>query len=418
MSSHIPVPISNPDTLAAEALNCFEHFDDPDLKCLFYMQIGGYCRDAKLDPPKAIEFCQAAISLAHSTGNTKRHSDALYQLAVINSDLDDHCTAQVQAYKAQRLVRISGGNRYHSLMNLQAEIHKSKSEYIEAHNIDVQILRKIPTDQDLYSRACALLNSADLGAHMSAPKDEVMRNLDAARKIFETAKRREEVMCDAVQGDLCLREGEIHEAKMIFQQCINLLTKKDTELVFYSLERLAPLASKTFNVQLDTLQFLGDIFLSDNDENSASSLFMVALEGFTLMDVHQRRAECMTRLGDISKGHGDLPKAVDHWETARPLFERSSQTKQVVHSVNWSLYRNQLLYTGCPHLNELEFSAVGADADTAATRFAPGEQIVRGIFNLGAYWAIGAKQELGRTWGALYMCRIYTGTGGEGGDER
>lgn len=102
------------------------------------------------------------------------------------------------------------------------------------------------------------------------------------------------------------------------------------------------------------LQFLGVIFLSDNDENSASSLFMVALEGFTLMDVHQRRAECMTRLGDISKGHGDLPKVVDHWETARPLFERSSQTKQVVHSVNWSLYRNQLLYTGCPHLNELE----------------------------------------------------------------
>jgi hypothetical protein len=37
----------------------------------------------------------------------------------------------------------------------------------------------------------------------------------------------------------------------------------------------------------------------------------------------------MLRLGDISKGHGDLLKAVELWETARPLFERSLQAKQV-----------------------------------------------------------------------------------------
>jgi hypothetical protein len=37
----------------------------------------------------------------------------------------------------------------------------------------------------------------------------------------------------------------------------------------------------------------------------------------------------MLRLGDISKGQGDLLKAVEHWETARPLFEQSSQAKQV-----------------------------------------------------------------------------------------
>jgi hypothetical protein len=31
----------------------------------------------------------------------------------------------------------------------------------------------------------------------------------------------------------------------------------------------------------------------------------------------------------MSKGHGDLLKAVELWETARPLFERLSQAKQV-----------------------------------------------------------------------------------------
>jgi hypothetical protein len=72
------------------------------------------------------------------------------------------------------------------------------------------------------------------------------------------------------------------------------------------------------------LQFLGDIFLSHNDEATAISLYTVALEGFTQMDDHRSRTECMLLLGDLSKGYGDFLKAVKLWETAPPLFERSS----------------------------------------------------------------------------------------------
>jgi gas vesicle protein len=39
----------------------------------------------------------------------------------------------------------------------------------------------------------------------------------------------------------------------------------------------------------------------------------------------------MLQLGDISKGHSNLLKAVEFWEAARPLFEHSSQAKQVQH---------------------------------------------------------------------------------------
>jgi hypothetical protein len=39
----------------------------------------------------------------------------------------------------------------------------------------------------------------------------------------------------------------------------------------------------------------------------------------------------MLRLGDISMGHNDPLKAVEFWERARPLFECSSQAKQVQH---------------------------------------------------------------------------------------
>jgi hypothetical protein len=37
----------------------------------------------------------------------------------------------------------------------------------------------------------------------------------------------------------------------------------------------------------------------------------------------------MLHLGGISKQDGDLFKAVELWETSRPLFKRSSQGKQV-----------------------------------------------------------------------------------------
>jgi hypothetical protein len=79
------------------------------------------------------------------------------------------------------------------------------------------------------------------------------------------------------------------------------------------------------------LQFLSDVFLASDDEATAINLYTVALQGFTQMDVHRSRAECMLRLGDISNSCGESFKALELWETARPLFDRSSQSKLVEH---------------------------------------------------------------------------------------
>ncbi|KAJ7787361.1 hypothetical protein B0H14DRAFT_2537491, partial [Mycena olivaceomarginata] len=386
--------ISDPDTLVTKGLNHFEHFDDPDLKW-FYICIANYYQGSVNDLVKAIEFCQAAVSLAHSTGNTKRHSEALYSLALMNERIGDYSTAQLQAFEAQRLARISanlvaeahalriqalclkwfgdysrsvstlkrsmhllglcglsGGDTYRNLMIDQAEIHMLKSEYLEAYNIHVQNLKEMPADQGERNRGYVLLNMAELGVHMGYPKDSVLRNLDAARNIFETPEQILELaMCDAILGYFHLHKGEFHEAKMIFEQCIKLWTGKSTEIIFYCLEQLGNVScwpkkhsmsswtvlflalslKSTYRLGMyKALQFLGDIFLSYNDEDTAVSLFTVALEGFTAMDVHHSRAECMLRLGDIHKRCNDLLGAVGHWETARPLFTRSSQAKQIV----------------------------------------------------------------------------------------
>ncbi|KAJ7772492.1 hypothetical protein B0H14DRAFT_3164791, partial [Mycena olivaceomarginata] len=292
--------ISDPDTLVTKGLNHFEYFDDPDLKY--------YYQGSASDLVKAIEFYQAAISLAHSTGNTKRHTDALCSLALMNQQIGDYSTSQLQAFEAQRLARISA--------NLLAEAR--------ALNIQARISRKC-----LQIKVDTIM---ELGVHMGYPKDSVLRNLDAARNIFETPERIMELAtCDIILGHFHLHKGEFHEAKMIFEQCIKLWTGKNTEIMFYCLEPLGNSLKSTNRLGMhQALQFLGDIFLSYNDEDTAVSLFTVALEGFTAMDVHRSRAECMLRLGDIHKRCNDLLKAVGHWETARPLFERSSQAKQIV----------------------------------------------------------------------------------------
>ncbi|KAJ7620701.1 hypothetical protein DFH06DRAFT_1143808 [Mycena polygramma] len=139
-------------------------------------------------------------------------------------------------------------------------------------------------------------------------------------------------------------------AKTLFSKCLNWSLGKNADITSSCLERLGDVSR--WNSSPDTsswatvllahaLKFkekllvhkallsLGQIFHQQADEGTATSLFNVTLEGFTQMDVHRSRAECMLHLGDIHKGHGDLLKAVELWDTARPLFERSSQGKQV-----------------------------------------------------------------------------------------
>ncbi|KAF8161900.1 hypothetical protein K438DRAFT_1942203 [Mycena galopus ATCC 62051] len=70
------------------------------------------------------------------------------------------------------------------------------------------------------------------------------------------------------------------------------------------------------------------MFQAKSDQDTAVTLLTVALEGFTQLDIHLGRADCMLHLGDILKEQGDLFKAVELWKSARPWFERASQGKQ------------------------------------------------------------------------------------------
>ncbi|KAJ7849036.1 hypothetical protein B0H13DRAFT_2403520 [Mycena leptocephala] len=385
--------ISNPDTLASNALEHFEEFDDPELKGRFYNTLAYYYQK-KADVSSGTKISKAAISLALSTGNTKMHSEVLHNLAWVQWHLGDYFAAQMHANEAQRLAVISAdlfreaqalnieaiccytlgtytkamslcirardlvglcgmsrGNLNHSIMTTQAEIHKHKSEYVEARSIHTLILEEASI-QDPYSYGLTLLNVAEIDVIICAPKNDVQRNCDRARKMLDTVGDVVGVtMCDTILADLHLREGSSLAEKTMLVRCYKA-SLEYSGIQTYCLERLGDASCWGGSEQMSgwttaflvhalkrkeklgtykALQFLGDVFLSQNDEHTATNLFTVALEGFTQMDVHCSRAECMLRFGDISMGHGDLLKAVEFWEAARPLFERSSQAKQVQH---------------------------------------------------------------------------------------
>ncbi|KAJ7444448.1 hypothetical protein FB451DRAFT_1413136 [Mycena latifolia] len=185
------------------------------------------------------------------------------------------------------------------------------------------------------------------------PETDVYSNIKKAQEIF-TAMRVPSAIdyCQMVLADLKLREGNTADAAILFQESMNSQRGKDASTVSYALERLANIrcwpsdeimwssswavvylayAKKAkWKVELyKALQFLGDGFMLQGDEHTAHSLFAVALEAFTEMDIHRSRGNCMLRLGDIAKTRGDLVEAVRLWTDARPLFERSSQANEV-----------------------------------------------------------------------------------------
>ncbi|KAJ7697563.1 hypothetical protein B0H14DRAFT_3174402 [Mycena olivaceomarginata] len=383
-------PTHNPEGLASQVMELFKDFDDPDLKCRFYYIMAGYYQAVEHDVVGAVNMYKRLISLATETGNIRRHSHGLDRLAWINLELGAYSVAQMSADESQRLCRVSGdllgeavaarteamcwkelghykqalslSIRAQSLlslcgmsdseatlaiMNTQAEVHKCKSEYSEAWTIQTKVLQ-ISSNRSAFRHAIALLNLAEIAVSMGVQKQDVQANIDLARSIFTTHNVKPmTICCDATLADLYIREKDLPAAKRLFKKCLKLATEH-SELRLFCYEQLGnasywgadefvwttiflihALKLKAKLQLYKALQFLGHIFLTPKDENTAVSLFTVALVGFTYMDVHRSRAECMIRLGDISSRRGDLLKAVELWESARPLFERSSQVKEV-----------------------------------------------------------------------------------------
>ncbi|KAJ7037320.1 hypothetical protein C8F04DRAFT_1180726 [Mycena alexandri] len=382
-------PISDPEMLITQGLGHLEHVDDPEIESRFHSRLGFYYSEQNRDTPKAIKHCQTSLSLARASGDHRGQCVILERLSSIEWLHGNYLAGQAYAQELQKLSKISGdffqeavglynevlcckalGNyRYciilstrartllglcgmsHAeldslVLNSEANVHACKSEYVEAHNIENHILQEALKAHSLYQQGLSLLNIAEIEVNMGSHNNEIQRKIDASKVCFERHGIRRGLMAiECTQGDLNLREGDMSSS--LFSEH---LKSGWGDVMSYCLERLGNISrwegsshpsswATVFLVHSlqgkqkleihKALQFLGDVFLKENDEVTATSLFTLALEGFTQMDVHRSRAECMIRLGNISKKNSDFLRAVELWETAKPLFKRSSQLKQI-----------------------------------------------------------------------------------------
>ncbi|KAJ7050287.1 hypothetical protein C8F01DRAFT_1179268 [Mycena amicta] len=384
-------PIQDPEAFIRRTLEHCEHFDDTGIKCRLYLGIGAFYHFHDHNPAKATSAYKVGLELAISSGDTRRQSDVLdaianvhwmtgrysagrkdaaesQELATSIADLyrearglhtEAMCCRSLGMYpacvarcqRARELLALCGlanGEVDHANFGTLAEVLKDKSEYTEVRRMQCLISEKISMRDDPFAHALAMLNVAEVDVHMGAPREEVERNIDAARSIQSAiGYMKGGPICDMVQGDLELREGAYEKAKLLLQTCTQGALGEDGEIVTYCLERLGNserwaadwpdswtfvflahvLKSEETLGILKALQYLGDIFLAQGDATTAGSLYRVALDGFTRMDVHRGRAECLMKLGDIAIGERDLVNAETLWRDALPLLQTSSQEK-------------------------------------------------------------------------------------------
>ncbi|KAJ6486261.1 hypothetical protein DFH09DRAFT_1291617 [Mycena vulgaris] len=386
-------PVPNPEKLLSQAISHFHDINDPVLEFIdgFYHAVGHHYF-VQHNLPAAIEFLDKAMLASHENAGAFRtmalirfqqgdylaaqsharkmqrvahlcadvyiEAHALHVEAMCGMALGDYRTSISQCQRARQLLErcgMSPGGLDRNIMNIEGEVHLLKSEYVEARSLHTQIVQSISAEKNAYDYALGLLNLAQIDILAGADEKDVKQNLDKAKSILYSMDRKKQLnFCDMLSAALNLRAHNFSIAKGLFQRCLEAAWQNDSQAVDYGLGRVSDVSqwpsddfmwgsrwtvvylayTQKYQSKLGfhkALQFMGHIFMTQGDEDTAHSLFIVALEGFTFMDVQHSRAQCMLRLGDISKGRGNLKEAVELWKRARPLFERSLQTNEITH---------------------------------------------------------------------------------------
>ncbi|KAJ7138372.1 hypothetical protein C8R44DRAFT_728511 [Mycena epipterygia] len=351
-----------------KALSLAKSCGDSEQHCIALNRIAAL-KSAIGDHPASQRHSLEAQQIAQLSSNLYQQAlavrtQAICLLAVRN--LKDSVCMYERARKLLKLCGMQGGNADRGIVGDLAEIHLLKSEYLEARNIHIEVAQEASSQHDQYFHGMALLNIAEIDVILGADMSEVQQNLENAKTKLRTFSRALS-HCETISADLALREGNISVAEAQFQQFLKESWGKDPEAVSYCLERLSDIrrwpsshrnrlstwaviyllhAHKTHEklALYKALHLLGVFFLSAGDKHTAHSLFILALEGFTYMDVHRSRGDCMLHLGDITKDRGDLLKAAELWKEAGPLFEKSLQMEDVskIHSRLEYLYQETL----------------------------------------------------------------------------
>jgi tetratricopeptide (TPR) repeat protein len=271
--------------------------------------------------------------------------------------LGDFQQAAVLCTQSRQLLKVcglEGGATDLVAQNYEAEIHLLKTEYLEARPANAYVASSRPHGHlPTFQTAFAYVNLALIDIATGAEPDLIHRNADIARDQFSTSLAYPigVPLCTVVYAEMHLREGNPSLARPLFEQSFLAMRDKLDEGAVMCLEQLADVGNAMNDVDatlrwagvflasalkarnrlatMKAIRCLGDIFAAKDDVETALQLLEVALDGFTRMDVHRCRAECMVRISRILEKRGEADRAIHLLKEAKLLFERSSQVKEV-----------------------------------------------------------------------------------------
>ncbi|KAJ7866266.1 hypothetical protein B0H14DRAFT_2573536 [Mycena olivaceomarginata] len=298
-----------------------------------------------------MHFYNKALALSRSCQDTNEQCNALLSIAQLKYRTGDCWTAQAHIAKALQLLKLvpnlyleamalwieakcstylgnflqaidsvtrgrillgicslAGGHLDQAMTNQQGEIHLLKSEYAQARSIHSHIVETNSPDQNASIYAISLFNIAHIDTICGDTRD-AYHKLNQAKEIFNQLIHSKEIFaCGMVEANIELREKKFDLAKITFQECLHSIRGTDNEVESLCLESLAditawPSAEWQFRWPVTYLGYayktkdnfklhkallcLGDVFIINKDGKTAENLYMLALEGFTQMDVHR-----------------------------------------------------------------------------------------------------------------------------------
>ncbi|KAJ7689368.1 hypothetical protein B0H14DRAFT_3176031 [Mycena olivaceomarginata] len=212
-----------------------------------------------------------------------------------------------QLHRSRVMLGICGladGSLDRQIAIAQGEIYLQKSEYAEARDIYNHIVEANSPEQDPSSYAVSLLNIAQIAAICGDTKS-ASHNLNQAKDISGAAMLpRHVICCCTAEADLELIEEKFEIAKVKFKEILTSLCGQDNIRAWPSSEwhtRWPVMYCGRAYKSKDKLElhkallFLGDVFLATEDDETATNLYIVALEGFIHMDMHRSQAQCMAK---------------------------------------------------------------------------------------------------------------------------
>jgi tetratricopeptide (TPR) repeat protein len=326
-----------------------------DIHCLALRSISniqmitGNLLDALLHAKKAYR-CSQRLA------NIFEQAYSLYAQGSCHISLGNYVQAQHVLKLASDMLNVCGQEKSYLgrfILTGEAEIHLVKTEYHESRRMQAEVAAKCQPGS--YEAVLASMNITLIDINTGVDSKYICNNLDITQShvsmLFGYLKQFPTLFIEYLVAEISLRDGAHETAKEIFEPSFKSNLNIDQQIALLCCEKLGDLSTGMNDISttlqwagillslaskykdklfiMHAFQHLGQIFSARGDDETALSLFTVALDGFTLMDVHRWRADCKVRIADILNSRGESTKAVELWKAARPLFEQSSQIKDV-----------------------------------------------------------------------------------------